>query len=733
MNRSHPFFHFSLPVCLLGLLSGTAAAENGFDDWHIYGANTARATLYEVHGSGAASPYPFEGDMYYDELNLYFSKRDSNYDFWRGEFSGLYNINDEYRAGENGIIAERVNLTRESGSGAVPYRLEMGDYFAYFSYLTLQRSLKGARWEMQPHSDTAGRRHSIVLLSGMDQPYWYDLDPADNYTNAFSWLVEDRALGAWGLNFAHNYRQASPTLGLLDRNQMVFSLAGEKPFTLGTQNLILEAELARFQGDHNGIVTAADGQGVSDPGAYMQLSGISQLMPWDYQLRMQYYGQDYRPSGGVITPDRRSVEAFSGWRFDSGVLMRLRAQRFEDRFESLNPLDTRTVGVNFTGPLLSRFAPDVSGSLDAFIQNRDDALNTTSQLSQTANLNLLKPLPLGWSGRLNLFLQNIEDTGTLNADLMVRELRLSADHIFHFAGFTGYITPGILARTLRRNATDSNDLNPTLAVQLARGPHTLRADYGYLSQNRLLAANDQDLDTYMLNLDYTYTRREHVFGFEANLFSRSPEPGPFTDAYRVSVYWTYHFDRPPVGGAAAGGTAVVPTAATAAPGLAVAELVPGLPSQVVERALENAAAGPGIRQGEFLVYDYPVYRDILRRQRLVLEYLANELQRSAVIIDFDDVGDPQTALQTFERVRQILIRRLGTPTRSYDEGDFSASFVTDVNSQRLLRLVEWQTDTGSIIRFGMPRRLDGRVRMEIQHARSFPPPSETRWSLEAVR
>jgi hypothetical protein len=104
----------------------------------------------------------------------------------------------------------------------------------------------------------------------------------------------------------------------------------------------------------------------------------------------------------------------------------------------------------------------------------------------------------------------------------------------------------------------------------------------------------------------------------------------------------------------------------------------------------------------------------------------------ALIINFDNVGDQDTVRQTFERVRQTLIRQLGNPTRTIREGAFTANLVADINNQRLVNFVEWETTSGTI-RFGIPRRLDRRVRMEIQYARRLPQPSETLWSIEAIR
>ncbi|NKB35801.1 MAG: hypothetical protein GKR93_01340 [Gammaproteobacteria bacterium] len=128
-------------VFTLLLFSLTNAAA--VTDWNISGSNTLRASVYEVNGAANGSPYPFTGDMFFDELSLYFSKDDSEYKSWQGEITGLYNVNDDYRSQDFGLVPERINLTRENGESSLPFRAEVGDFFAYYSFLTSQRSLKG--------------------------------------------------------------------------------------------------------------------------------------------------------------------------------------------------------------------------------------------------------------------------------------------------------------------------------------------------------------------------------------------------------------------------------------------------------------------------------------------------------------------------------------------------------------------------------------------------------------
>jgi hypothetical protein len=51
---------------------------------------------------------------------------------------------------------------------------------------------------------------------------------------------------------------------------------------------------------------------------------------------------------------------------------------------------------------------------------------------------------------------------------------------------------------------------------------------------------------------------------------------------------------------------------------------------------------------------------------------------------------------------------------------------------RFIWIMEWSRADG-IIRYGIPRRLDGQIRMEVQFAGSFPPESDTLWSIERVK
>ncbi|MEQ8428746.1 MAG: hypothetical protein RLT87_03090 [Gammaproteobacteria bacterium] len=725
------FYISGFTIALILPMSVGAEGLRLMEDWNIFGSNTLRGSVYDASGNGAGSPYPNEGDMYYDELSVFANTKNSEYDTMRAEFTGVYNANDDYRAPDFGVVPERMSFVRENGDNDLPYRFEVGDYFAYYSYLTLQSSLKGFQLEMQPTKDYFGYKHSVVMTSGAVESNWRDLTPSDNWTNGVSWLMQDDA-SAISFNLVYNYRDQSFQQGTLDRGQTVISTAYERIFDNEDFTTTLEMEYAHFTGDHNGLAGAASGQERNGNGYFAELRGRSKSMPWDYRLRFDSYDQDFQPTGAIVSSDRRSAELHSGWVYDSGIRMRGRIQFFNDGVETTNQTSTRTYGINFSGPLLHRLYSDVTGTLDAFLQQRDDENGFVDQFTRNINLSLSKPLPYDWYGRASFFFQNLEDESPTNNDSLTRQASVSADHGFNLLGLNGTITPGIMLRTIRRGLSESTDLNPTLALNLRGGPHSFRMDYGTLAQNRVFAVSGADITTHTLNFDYRFTRQQHVFGIESNFFARDPVPGETTDAYRISAYWTYEFDKPAVDVAQRRETAIGLVPDSGDLSLTLRNLAPGKTEDQIQLILSNANVRGGINFANLVVYEYPLFDEIVRRQRLALEYSTGLLERSGLIIDFDNVGDRDSVVQTFERVREILIRRLGNPTRTIEEGEFSVNFIADINSQRLVRLIEWQTATGTI-RFGIPRRLDNQVRMEVQHASSFPPFNDTLWSIESVR
>lgn len=711
----------------LALAAGSASA-GPLDPWQVSGSNTARVEHYGTEGDPASSPYAFEDGQYYDEYGLNFFRRNSLYDSWRGQLFGVFN-DSEYRAPNNGVVPERVSLVREKGDGSLPYRLEFGDAFSYYSFLSLQRSIKGVQLELQPAAVTESLRQSWVFSSGSFKPSWVDDPLGSDYTNGVSWLAEAGSAGSYSVNAVHNTRPEDTTTGALDRDQLVFSATGEKQFSLPARALTLEAELARFDGDHDGLAGAASGQDRSGNGYMVELRGEDAGRPLEYRARIESYDQDFRPRGAVITPDRRSYELHSGWRTGSGLNLRGRLQSFEDGWETANPLETRTLGVNLAGPFFREAMPGLSGSLDTFVQTRDNDTGSIEQDIVTANLNLARPLPREWSGRLGLFVQDIGDDSPGASDLTTQQLTLGAGHAFRCAEFEGYATPGLVLRLIRDSAAESDEWGPTLQLNARRNAHSVGFSYGYLAQDRAAAAA-VDAITQTTALTYEYGLTQDRLGAELNLNDRANDPGRGAEAYRVSLFWTHSFDKPPRLEAQEAPAAQL--ARGAVPGADPLNLAPALRWAEAQSTLQSSGITGGVRQGHSQVYEQRVLKSITQRQRLALEHDENTLWSSTAIIEFSDVGNVDSVTQTFERVRRELIERYGRPSTVYEVGEFEPGFVAAVNSRKLVRVMEWTTQDG-VLRFGIPRRLDGQVRMEIQHRRSFPSPQDTLWSLEEVR
>lgn len=108
-----------------------------------------------------------------------------------------------------------------------------------------------------------------------------------------------------------------------------------------------------------------------------------------------------------------------------------------------------------------------------------------------------------------------------------------------------------------------------------------------------------------------------------------------------------------------------------------------------------------------------------------------KLERTAVIIDLNQVGELDNAYQLYERIRTRLNREFGAAT-TQEVGAFSPSLAQDLRDGKFIRISDWKTPAG-VLRLGIPRRLDGIVRIEAQHAQSFPMSGYVSWSVEEIQ
>lgn len=729
----------ALSTALTAPVHAQEAPASLWEGWQIYGSNTARYEGYSLGGDRTASPYPYSGSHMFDEFDATFSRQFSPYKRLRGQFFGLVNDSD-YRQVDDGFVPERMNVQFENGETAIPYRVEAGDVFTNLSYRTLQRSLKGGQVELQPDFGNGQRRHSFLLFSGAQQPYWRHFDTSEDLYSGGSWLIEDANLGRLSLNSVHNYRDAQvfAVPGGEDAQNWLGSVAFQTPFTFATQRFTFEGEVSNFAGDYGALATQQDRY---ELGYFGQLSGLGTgiTQPLDYRLRFEQYGADYRPNGAVITADRRSEEFHAGWRFDNGLRLRGRAQFYQDNFDSFNERETGVVGAGLAGPVAFFGMQGMSANLDVFRQETYDDARSIDFAADTANLSLSTPFSELVTGQADFFFQVLDDKTGTNRDRITKQVGLSIVRAFTLGEWAGSIAPGVVLRDIDGSFDDAVELQPTLALDISNGTHAVTASYGYLVQNRLTTAT-ADVGTQTLGLDYRYLMDTSEFGVYANLYERDLDLGTDTDAERVGVYWTYRFDnqapamQPGVAYAEDGVQVTAPVltlsgaASTEANAALLTAFTPGMPLAGAQATASRAGLGQSTRIGQVQMYETRLLSDVPQRQRLVLDPRDGVLGRAVLIVDLDDTSSAGNVEETYSRVRDSLIAAYGKPATVYDEGAFGMNPVADIAANRVTRVTEWQTPSGRL-RLGIPRRVDSAVRLEVHHARSFPGPRDGRWGI----
>ena len=198
---------------LLAVFSPDGGAQES-EGWDWRAETNLRTEYYDARGDRTASPYPFTGIHQTLGVSFDAERRENPFDFSRFSFTGTQS-DSRYYSARDGFFPERINFTQQSGTAALPFQLQAGDYLGAFSLRTLQTSLRGGFLELQPQTDSKDRRHSFQLLSGAAGQNYRQFQVRDNWFNGGSYLFEDRALGRYSLNWVNNFRQGDDVSGTL--------------------------------------------------------------------------------------------------------------------------------------------------------------------------------------------------------------------------------------------------------------------------------------------------------------------------------------------------------------------------------------------------------------------------------------------------------------------------------------------------------------------------------------
>ena len=703
-------------------------------DWSISGFNTYRMDTFEDSGDTSASPYPNRGFQHYDDFTVNLSREFSPYENIKAQISGTLD-DSEYRSNREGLIFERGYFTWEKGDTKIPFRMELGDFFGNQTTRTLQRSLKGFQVEIQPNL-FFGKPHSIQLFGGITHSDYRKLGDNKDFFSGASWLLPETQLGVFALTAVNNTTE--PVNNNPKLSQTVYSMAWGKKAEYFQQTLEIETEYALFTGDHTGSGLQHHQK---DEGFFTQLKGRSNNMPLTYRFRHERYGDDFRPNGSSITANQRASEIHLGWRFSTGLSVRGRLQTFRTNWETINPTDRDVAGLTFSGPLIPSI--QLSGTFGSFITDNETRDNTRRSFTHSSNASFSLPLADHWVGRLGGILTEVDNRVTGVASVN-RQISLGVDHDFNIMGFSGSISPSLNLRdSISAGNTTTSDISPAVSINLRKDAHNLALTHNSLLQDSK-SLTGIDSDTHQSSLNYSYSWKGHRFQVEGNYFDRNPSPGNDTGAYRIGLAWTYNFNRParaaeqylpdaPKAAAAADKPYVAseaPASYSAQPDMM--DLVPGTDMNAIHARLAESGIVDPLDRGDLEIYETQLLESIDHRQRLGLISSTNVLTQAVLAIEFDDLGDIDSTLQIFEEVRKVLFDRYGAPYNRVEEGEFSSNLRDDLRSGRFKRILEWQTASG-ILRFGIPHRTDGQVRMEIIHARSFSSGENNFWSIEPLR
>jgi len=696
--------------------------------WSFSGQNSAHLDYYNSHGPSGS--YLQEGWRPYNDLNIQFQNRRNPYNTFKGYASGTIS-GSPYRSRQYGVSLERFNFNQENGEAALPYRLDIGDYHGFQTPRVLQKSIKGLQAELQP-GEFLGAQSSLLLQGGGASQDFFDNRLADNLFGGASWLMNWNRTKA-SLNFVYNDQRGQS--GLPDLRQYVTGLALNHHFSFLSQQLSLDAELNYLRGDN-----ALNGDSYKDEGlgAFAQLQGKSKL-PLTYSLRYEEYDKAYVPRGGVVSAGRRTIEARAGWQSALGYAINGRGQYYRDGMGSTVTTDTYVGGLGLSGAIPNPWVQGINAGVDAYRQQAESDPSKT--IIHSLNANLSHPLPLGWTSRWTASIADTHVVYGIASDNRTQQYGFDLGHGLALAGFSGRVNTGLVYSILRQTGQDSDDLGVNFSSSLSRGPVSFNLSYRHLNQDRQTGLVDNL--THGLNAACEYTYQRHQLRLEADYGYRKPQNADESADTRIALTWTFSFDRPatPVAAAAVEAPAAqvaqtgqpTPEKTPEGPMMvqSLADISPGMAMDRVLSGLEARNIKGGIAQGRHLILETPWFDDVSQRQRLVLTQQNKRLERATVIVDLNQVGELDNAYQLYERIRSRLNRELGAAT-TQEISVFGPNLAQDLRDGKFVRISDWKTPTG-VLRLGIPRRLDGIVRIEVQHAQSFPMSGYVSWSLEDVQ
>lgn len=513
------------------------------DDWRVRGDTTARMEYYGISGDPELGTYAEDGLQAYQDLNLGLTRGGDGAPLWNIDMSGVVSGSD-YRTHDHGARIEYLRLHHENVASDVPYRLDMGDQQAYFSRLSLDRDVRGARVELQP--ELGGAEHSLVWLSGGYRRDWYEADetrlphlvePEGDYHGA-SWLMTDPTLGDWSLNVVHHDEVAFTGE---EHRHLVTSLAGGWGMDILRQDLDAQAELARLEGQAWSGVEDDTARAVDDRGWRASLAGEDNLMPLplDYSVSYERYGADFQPAGTEVVGDSRTLATAAGLQLSDRARLRGRLNRYRDNASTANPIRIDEHGMEVAVPF-GMGPVQTSHRLDVLHRERADRMGGIDQLTRRASWNVDLPVTESQETRMNLYWLDLDDRASGRFARTERRATFAHSASFRVGDLDVSAAPGVAYRT-REGHLEQHTVHPTLSLAAAGALNELGVSLGYRTLERPGLVTP-DVDEYHLSMDWRYRMDRHQFGLEYEHQLVEPhEQEEHLDLWRAGMFWRYDF------------------------------------------------------------------------------------------------------------------------------------------------------------------------------------------------
>lgn len=718
-------------ICIYAAVANAQAidAAPADEDWQLSGSVNARWDHYAVSGDADIAPYASTGSQYYSDFAATFARRISAYEKMSAQITAAIN-ESAYRGNERGGVVQQLKALWEKGDAAIPFRAEAGDIFAYQSLRTLQRGLRGGQIEWQPET-TLGKRQSVLLAAGTSATSYRHNSNAETSNDRFAsvgWLLEETPMGTFNLSNTWASRRAGAGASGSTTNssypgysQSVTSLGYLQTINQSWQRLFIQGERALFRG-------AADGQaGVHDQASMVTVEGRVINLPLNYLARWERIGQGYRPSGAAAPADAEQTTLQASWRFLTGQNIVVRALQSRDGWDSGRETKARTAQATLNGPVIDKLFINT----DMAIQQRralDDSLRdrlANGRVEVSYSFLGGNNIRSGFSGRR-------AESEVANTVAYSRDWFIQAGLPFDWSGIRGTFSPGITWRNQVDTTGTQKSFSPTLLFTASRDNHS----FTFSRATTTLKLSDAIVDASgkQTAFSYTYGARSFRITADGEAISRVSPVDQHAQARRIGFSISIPFDRASaraVGRNASGLDAGA--ASIAGSGFDIAAMGPNTPLANLEGLAAQFRIAAFASQGDYRVSEAQIFNQITSRQRVVAKINGERVTIAAIVVD-PNSGDTSAELQRqYERIQESMLRAYGSPTINSTQGNFSQQLTNDLNAGTFRRVMEWRVGN-NVLRFGIPRRLDGQIRFEIQLAAQFNSSVEAnRWSLEDFR